>query len=230
MNIQRVQTVMNVPVPTHTHHSLLPRWVTHLGALGLFAVAIIDSSVVPLPLPGSTDLLLLWLVSHRGEPWLLFATATTGSILGGYTCWISGKRGGEAALQRYSQSTLWTRLSHWAKEHSFLSVFLPALLPPPVPLLPFLVAAGALGVSRQRFVFALSASRCLRYGLITWLAATYGRRVVRLWSSTLERWSEPLIWAFTAILVTAIGYGIWQFRKQRSNPPGVGVPLSSSID
>jgi membrane protein YqaA with SNARE-associated domain len=230
MNTQRVQTLMIVPVAKHPHHSLIPHWVTHLGALGLFSVAVLDSSVLPLPLPGSTDLLLLWLVSHRGEPWLLFATATIGSILGGYTCWSSGKRGGHAALQRYSQSPFWTRLSDWAKEHSFLSVFLPALLPPPVPLLPFLIAAGALGVSRQRFVLALSAARSVRYGLITWLAATYGRRVVRLWSSTLEKWSEPLLWAFTAILLTAICYGIWQFRKQRSQSPGVGLPLSPSVD
>ena len=53
------------------HIGLAPYWLTHLGALGLFSVAVIDSSVTPLPLPGSTDLLLLWLVAHSGDPWLL---------------------------------------------------------------------------------------------------------------------------------------------------------------
>ena len=40
-------------------HSVVPYWLTHLGALGLFFIAVVDSSVIPLPLPGSTDLLLV---------------------------------------------------------------------------------------------------------------------------------------------------------------------------
>ena len=52
------------------HHPLMPHWLTHLGALGVFSVAVVDSSVIPLPLPGSTDLLLLWLVANRGDPWI----------------------------------------------------------------------------------------------------------------------------------------------------------------
>jgi hypothetical protein len=50
------------------HRSLMPHWLTHLGALGLFSVAVVDSSPIPLPLPGSTDLLLLWLVAYGGDP------------------------------------------------------------------------------------------------------------------------------------------------------------------
>jgi len=219
-----------VAAVTHAHHSVIPHWLTHLGALGLFSVAVLDSSVIPLPLPGSTDLLLLWLVSHKGEPWLLGATATIGSILGGYTNWSSGKHGGEAALQKYAQSRFLKRLSLWVKEHSILSVFLPSLLPPPVPLLPFLVAAGALGISRQRFLLAFGAARSLRFALICWLAATYGRHVVRLWSGTLEKWSGPLLWTFVAILAGGVCYGIWQFRKQRSHPAEIDLPLSPSIE
>ena len=78
-----------------TAQPLAPHWLTHLGALGLFSVAVIDSSVIPLPLPGSTDLLLLWLVAHSGDPWLLAPCAVAGSILGGYTTWQIGRRGGE---------------------------------------------------------------------------------------------------------------------------------------
>jgi hypothetical protein len=38
-----------------------------MGALGLFFGAVVDSSVIPLPLPGSTDLVLLWFVAHNGK-------------------------------------------------------------------------------------------------------------------------------------------------------------------
>ncbi len=134
------------PSAARVHHTLLPHWLTHLGPLGLFALAVLDSSVIPLPLPGSTDLLLLWLVSHHGNPYLLVASATAGSVLGGYTNWGSGKRGGEAALERYKNSSFFKRVSGWVEQHSVLSVFIPAILPPPVPLTMFLMAAGALGV------------------------------------------------------------------------------------
>ena len=190
----------------------MPHWLTHLGSLGLFAVAMVDSSVIPLPLPGSTDLLLLWLVSHHGNPWLLAASAIAGSILGGYTCWSTGRKGGEAALQRYVRARLLKRVSRWMEKRAILSVFLPSLLPPPFPLSPFLLAAGALGVSRNRFLAVFSAARSLRYGLIAWVGVEYGRRVVRLWSATLEKWSAPLLWSFAAMALIGLGLGIWKLR------------------
>jgi len=197
------------------HHSLIPHWLTHLGSLGLFSVAVLDSSVIPLPLPGSTDLLLLWLVSHHGETWLLTASAIAGSILGGYTCWSTGRKGGETALQRYVQARLLKRISRWMEKHAILAVFVPSILPPPIPLSPFLLAAGALGISRNRFLVVFGAARSLRYGAITWLGVVYGRRMVRLWSATLEKWSAPLLWVFVSMVLIGVALGIWKWRSQR---------------
>jgi len=150
----------------------MPHWLTHLGALGLLSVAIVDSSVIPLPLPGSTDLLLLWLVAHRGDPWVLAASAIAGSLLGGYTTWKVGRKGGEAALRRHVPPRLLGRIVRWVEGHPILAVFLPAVLPPPIPLSPFVLASGALGVSRNRFLVVFGAARCLRYSFIAWLAAS----------------------------------------------------------
>jgi membrane protein YqaA with SNARE-associated domain len=158
----------------------VPHWLTHLGALGLFSIAVVDSSVIPLPIPGSTDLLLLWLVAHRGDPWLLVPLAVAGSILGGYTTWHIGRRGGEAALRHYVPARLLGRIVGWVERHRILAVFLPALLPPPIPLLPFALASGALGVSRTRFLVVFGAARSLRYSFVAWLGVVYGRSVVRL--------------------------------------------------
>jgi membrane protein DedA with SNARE-associated domain len=165
----------------HAHSSLAPHWLTNLGALGLFSVAVIDSSVIPLPLPGSTDLLLLWLVAHSGDPWLLAPCAIAGSILGGYTTWHIGRRGGEKALRHYVPARLLRRIVRWVERHPVLAVFVPALLPPPIPLLPFALASGALGVSRKRFLLI--------------------RRMARrdLW--TQDR--PPLVWDLTDVVNSA---------------------------
>jgi membrane protein YqaA with SNARE-associated domain len=200
------------------HPSLLPHWLTHLGALGLFAVAVVDSSVVPLPLPGSTDLLLLWLVAHNGSPWLLAPIAISGSLLGGYTTWNVGRRGGETALQRYVPARILKLVITWVQQHPVFAVFLPAVLPPPIPLSPFVLASGALGVSRNRFLVVFGAARSLRYSLITWLGVTYGRHVIRLWSGTLQRWSAPILWVFGGMLVATVCFVIWKVRGLRKNP------------
>jgi membrane protein YqaA with SNARE-associated domain len=191
----------------------------HLGPLGLFLVSIVDASVVPLPIPGTTDLLLLWMVARSGNPWLLALSAIAGSLMGGYTTWQIGQKGGEAALKRWVSPRLLDRIVAWVKQHPVLSVFLPAVLPPPIPLSPFILASGALGVSRGRFLLVFGSARVLRYSLIAWLAVSYGRRAVRLWSEKLAQWSAPLLWTFITLLVAGIGFSVWQFlRHRKSNP------------
>ena len=86
------------------------RWLMHLGAVGIFALAVVDSSVIPIPLPGSTDLVLLLMTAFRsqsiGSPILFGSCAFVGSVIGGYTTWAAGKKGGEAALDRLGQGAL----------------------------------------------------------------------------------------------------------------------------
>lgn len=202
------------------HHPAVPHWLTHLGPLGLFFVAVVDSSPVPLPIPGSTDLLLLWLVAHNGIAWLLVLSAIGGSLVGGFITWRIGLKGGEAALPRYVPARLLKRVVAWVEHHPVLSVFLPAILPPPIPLSPFVLASGALGVSRSRFLLVFGAARALRYIFVAWLAVKYGRHVVRMWSSTLEAWSAPLLWVYGVLVVGGVCFGIWKVRSAKSQGRG----------
>ncbi len=211
VSVRQPAALLALPV----HHLLIPHWLAHLGALGIFSVAVVDSSFIPLPLPGSTDLLLLWLVAHGGDPWLLAPFAIAGSLVGGYATWNLGRRGGEAALHRYVPARILGRVVRWVERHRILAVFLPAVLPPPIPLLPFALASGALGVSRGRFLSVYGAARTLRYSLIAWLSVVYGRHAIRLWSGTLQRWSTPLLCVFVSLLGAGTCFGIWKVSSLR---------------
>src|ERR1039457_5318981 len=69
----------------------------HLGALGLFFVAIIDSS--PLPTFGGPDLLTAILAARQTEAWWEFAAvATAGSAIGAYLTFRLARKAGSAYL------------------------------------------------------------------------------------------------------------------------------------
>ena len=128
-------------------------------------------------------------------------------------------------IERYVPKRFSARLIRWVKKHGVTSVSIAAILPPPIPLMPFLLAAGALGVPRKRFLWSFSITRAVRYSLTAWLGATYGRRVLWLWSQYLAGWSDVILWVFIGLLIAAIVFGIWKYRHdQRSSH--VPVPAS----
>ncbi|MGC1298128.1 MAG: VTT domain-containing protein [Alloacidobacterium sp.] len=215
--------------PLHRRALPIPRWLIHFGVFGVFFVSAIDASVIPLPLPGSTDLLVLLLAARHSVLWLLVLAAVAGSILGGYFTWGAGKKGGEAMLERYVPKRFREPLSKRVKRHGVMSVGIAAILPPPIPLMPFVLAAGALGVSRKQFLWSFSIARAVRYSLIAWLGATYGRRVLGVWSRYLAGWADAILWVFIGLLIAAIVFGIWKYRHdQRAGNAGSSVPARAA--
>jgi membrane protein YqaA with SNARE-associated domain len=209
--------------PEHGKHAGVFHWVARLGAPGVFGIALVDATIIPLAIPGSTDLLLLWLIARGANPWLYVSCAVAGSLVGGYSTWRLGKKGGEEALKRYVSPRLQKRVQGWSQSHPVLAVMLPAVLPPPIPLWPFLLAAGALGATWQRFLLAFGAGRALRYSLVGWLAVHYGRRMIKIWSKTLSQWSGPILWTFVILTVAGIVYSLWKTKRfgrgSSSTPP-----------
>src|ERR1700748_1846634 len=114
----------------------VPHWLIALGAPGLFLVSFLDASVIPLPIPGSSDLLLLLLCApHDSHPVLLAAGTVAASVAGGYLTHSAGKKGGEAMLRHYTPKRIIQPVTRWVKSNGMLTIAVSAVLPPPVPLL-----------------------------------------------------------------------------------------------
>jgi membrane protein YqaA with SNARE-associated domain len=198
------------------HHSPMPRWLIHYGALGLFTVALLDASPIPLAIPGSADILLLLLAAHRdSHPVFLALTTIVGSVIGGYLTWGMGKKGGETMVARYAPKRLLEPLTRWVEHRGFLALVVAGLAPPPTPLLPLLLAAGALGCSRRQYFTAFTLARGIRYSFVAWVGATYGRRVLRVWNNSLAGWSNIIVWSFIGLMVAAILFGVWKYRREQ---------------
>ena len=203
----------------HANSSHLLRWLVGLGGIGVFGVSIVDSSMIPLPIPGSTDLLLLILAVHPATSGLhvasFVAAAIAGSIIGGYITWKTGRKGGLAALQKRVPERVLGRVTGWVERHGPLAIAVASVLPPPVPLMPFLIAAGALGIPRNSFLSWYTAARTVRYSLIGWLGFSFGRHVVRLWRQSLADWSTPVLCVWGGLVALGVAYGLLKFFREK---------------
>ena len=197
------------------------RWIIHLGAIGLALVSFLDGWVIPLPIPGSTDFLLLLLVVRHGNPWLLTPITLAAAVVGGFLTWRIGKAGGENAIKHFVPRRILRPVERWVKSNGFVTVLVATILPPPVPLMPITLAAGALSVPRGRFLTAFTIGRGIRYSIVAWLAAHYGRSILRWWRHYLANYAGYIGWGIAAVSVAGIGYGTYKFlkiRKEMRNP------------
>ena len=185
----------------------------HLGLLGLFAISCVDSSFVPLPIPGITDIMIVLYAAGHANVILLVLIATAGSAVGGLFSHAVGQAGGMKFLEKNVPPVILKRVTSWMESHALLSVALPAILPPPMPLSPFVLAAGAVHMSRKKFMTAFTLSRLARHSIAAWLGVHYGKAVLHFWSRFSAKWGTPVLiglWAFILIF-TAIA--IWRLVK-----------------
>jgi membrane protein YqaA with SNARE-associated domain len=157
----------------------LPGWLSRvvatLGGGGLFVVAFFDSSVLSFPLV--LDLLIIQLAAQKPTHMPYYAAmATLGSLAGCLWLYWMAKKGGEAFFHKRAGVHA-HKIRDWIGRYTFLSIFLAAILPPPMPFKAFILAAGVFEAPLQTFVLALLAGRALRYFGEGILAVRYGDAV-----------------------------------------------------
>jgi membrane protein YqaA with SNARE-associated domain len=182
-------------IPLTTRHGSVPRlilisiqrgsfrslltWLRHLGGPSLILLGLLDNSLVPVP--GSMDALTVVLAASQRNWWPYYAAmATVGSLIGGYLTYRLARREGKerlaARLSPGKMKTVEGVFERWG----FGAIAIAAVLPPPAPRVPFLLAAGAAQYPRKKFLAALAIGRGARYVALSFLAAIYGRRIIRV--------------------------------------------------
>jgi membrane protein YqaA with SNARE-associated domain len=187
-------------------------WIFHLGGLGLIPLGLLDNS--PIPVPGIMDVATILLAGRQQELWLYYAgMATVGSVLGGFVTYRLARKGGKEALERRFTRRKVDRVCEIFERWGFSAIAIPAFLPPPVPMMPFLLAAGAMQYPARKFLLALSIGRLARYMVISYLAAKYGRKIIALMADH----GHPLAVGIILLVIgaAAAGYYIWSGSKKK---------------
>jgi membrane protein YqaA with SNARE-associated domain len=172
------------------------RWLLHLGGIGLIPLGVLDSSLVPVP--GSMDVATILLSARERHLWFYYAVmATAGSVLGAFITYRLARKGGQEALTKRFPKRKVDKVLKTFERWGFAAIAVPAMLPPPFPLVPFVIAAGAMQYSLGKFLAAMTVGRFVRYSILAYLGATYGRHILSLFSRHAD----------TTLLV-AVGLGV----------------------
>jgi membrane protein YqaA with SNARE-associated domain len=198
------------------------RWLIHLGGPGLILLGLADNSLVPMP--GSTDVVTILLAAHHRDTWVYYAMmATAGAVLGGYLTYRMARKGGKETLEKRFSKKKTDKVYAIFERWGFAAVAIPALLPPPFPIVPMLLAAGAMQYPTRKFLTALAVGRGIRFTILAYLGVHYGRHIVKFFA--LYYW--PVLIALIAFSVLGGLYGLFEYkRRQRTSGQETSRPRS----
>jgi membrane protein YqaA with SNARE-associated domain len=150
----------------------------HLGVLGLFLLAIADST--PLPTFAGPDILTAILAARHRDPWYYYAAVTTaGSVIGAYITFRMAHRAGASYLRdKFGERKVNKLLAYFERWGTGVLV-LSSAVPFPSPTSAFFAAAGVLNYPARKFVVVVALSRAARYAAIASIASHYGGHFIR---------------------------------------------------
>jgi membrane protein YqaA with SNARE-associated domain len=187
----------------------IQEWASELGGIGLFIIALLDSSF--LSFPQVNDLLIIVLSTKYPERMPYYAGMTTaGSMIGCFLLYGVARRGGEVFLRKRLKGPYVDRAMALYQRHGLLAVVVPALLPPPVPFKVFVLLAGAAAVSPLRFGIAVGIGRGIRYFGQGYLAVLYGEQAAEFMTAHGAEIGIGL-----AVAAVLIGAAVFLIRRRR---------------
>ena len=141
---------MKIPITLWIHKANVA--LQALGVWGLGGMAIVDSSSIPMPL----DALLIKDVAENHSRFLLYCfIAALGSAVGSLLPYYLGRAGGELFLLKRINRKRYEQLRDRFEKQEFLAIMIPAMMPPPMPVKLFELAAGVFEMKPLWFFCAI---------------------------------------------------------------------------
>lgn len=146
-----------------------------LGFWGAGAIAMLDSSTIPVPM----DIIISTYVWTDRSHWFLYCLmAAIGSSIGGLLPFYLGRAGGELFLLKRIDRARYEQLRDRFERQEFLALFVPSMLPPPTPWKLFVFGAGVFEMRLRNFLGAVFLGRLVRFTAEGLLVLFYGPEIV----------------------------------------------------
>lgn len=200
--------------------SAFKHWVFRLGGIGLILVALVDNSFIPIP--GGLDVFTIVLSSGHHILWPYYAfMAMVGSVIGAYLTYKIGVEGGKETLEKKIGHARAEKVYKKVEKAGFSSVFISVLIPPPFPIVPVLIAAGAMQIPRRKFLSAVAVGRAIRYTIDALLGVFYGHAIIHFF----RQYYKPALYACIGLgVLGGLGalfyYKHWKRRKGQKEMNG----------
>jgi len=185
---------------------LLP-FLAKFGFWGMGALALLDSSTIPIPM----DALLAFSVwNDKSRFWLYVLMASIGSAIGGLLPYGLGRAGGELFLLKRVNRERYERMRTRFERQEFLAMMIPSMLPPPTPWKAFVFAAGVFEMRIIPFLLAVFCGRMVRWLMLSLLVLKLGPGAVQVVAH--HSLTVVGIVGFLAIL----GFALWWIKRKRT--------------
>ena len=184
-----------------------------LSPAGLVLMGALDASMVFF-LPLGIDFVVIVLAARKPELfWLYALLAALGSVAGAAGTYWVGRKAGETGLTRFVSPRRLKRVKARVDRGAFVVAGL-ALIPPPFPFTPFVLASGAFGMNPWSFFGALAAMRVFRFGVEAALAARYGSGILR-WMNTPSFHMVVGVFIALAVIGTVVSAAlVWRSSRR----------------
>jgi membrane protein YqaA with SNARE-associated domain len=177
------------------------------GIWGIGAIAVLDSSSIPVPMDA---ILAVYVWNDKPHFWVYCLMAAAGSAIGGLLPYGLGRAGGELFLLKRINRAKFERLRDRFQRQEFLAVMIPSMMPPPAPWKMFIFASGVFEMRIPVFLLAVFVGRMLRWLALSLLVLKLGPGAVDL----VARHAVPTVLIVSALAVA--GFAWWWIKRKRS--------------
>jgi membrane protein YqaA with SNARE-associated domain len=182
-----------------------------LGYWGLGAIALLDSSSIPVPMDA---IVAGYVWNDRSRVVLYVLAAAIGSTIGGLLPFFLGRAGGELFLLKRIDRARYEKLRDRFEKQEFLALLIPSMMPPPTPWKVFVFGAGVFEMKTRDFMLAVFLGRLIRFGVLSFLTIRYGPEMVHIVSDAARRHMVVLMLALGVVIVVLVVVGVRKMRKK----------------
>ena len=192
----------------------IANFLVAVGPWGLLALAFLDSCGIPIA--NALDAYLVFLaVKEPDRAYLYAAISVAGSVIGNATLFLIARHGGRRFLQRAEHGRS-QRFRRWFDRFGLVTVFVPALMPIPMPLKIFVICAGALNTRFLVFLLVILLARIPRYFGEAWLGVRLGQESTTFLRTHVWQFIIAAVVLFVVLSLLILASERWRTRRQQT--------------